>query len=119
MLQRRTVVLAAYNKINRFSRNIQPQHVRAGHADEVVAAKRQVYQDFLRKLHRELEDPAAVDELICESSTVDVFERFLAEISAQHEALHDITRVLMNSHLREGHAPPAERTSEAVAAFTG
>lgn len=117
MLQRRTVVQAAYNRIKGFSCNIGPDHVRQRHADRIVAAKQHIYRHVLHELHQELDDPHAGDELIYEAAIADVFEEILAEISAQHEALHDVSRVLMDSHLREDHArPTAEHWAEAVPA---
>ncbi len=112
MLERRTVILAAYNKINGFARNIRPEHVRGRHAEEVVAAKRSIYQLFLQELNRELNDPETADELIYDATTADVFDRLMAEISAQHEALHDISRALLNSHTRVDPAHPTEDLPE-------
>lgn len=117
MLQRRAVVQAAHNTINGFSRNLGPGHVRQRHADRIVAAKQRIYRHVLRELQQELDDPDSGDELIYEAAIADVFEEILAEISAQHEALHDVSRVLMNSHLREGPSQPtAEHWAEAVPA---
>ena len=111
MLYRRTVVKAAYDRINAFSRNIQPEHVQGRHAEEIVAAKRSIYNAFLAELRRELDDPDAAEELVCEESAADVFENLMAEISAQHEALHDISRVLMNSYVREDQPEPSEASA--------
>lgn len=103
MLQRRAVIQTAYNRIEWFSRNLGPDHVRPRHADKVVSAKRNIYRLILRELKNKLDDPTSGDELIYEPAMVEVFEDILAEISAQHEALHDVSRVLMNSHMREAH----------------
>lgn len=115
MLQRQTVVLAAYNRINGFARNIRPEHVRGRHAEEVVAAKRYIYQIFLQELNRELNDTETANELVYDATTADVFGHLMAEISAQHEALHDISRALMNSHDRVDHSHPTESLPEETA----
>ena len=101
MLQRQTVVQAAHNKIQRFSCNIRPENVRERHADEIVDAKLYIYRYFLQELNRELNDSDRAEELIHEASAADVFEHLLAKISAEQEALHDISRALMNSYQRD------------------
>lgn len=112
MLQRRTVAQVAYNKINGFSFNIHPENVRSRHAEEIVAAKQHVYNLFLQKLDHELNDAEIADEWVHEASAADVFEHLLAEISAQQEALHDISRALMNSYNREDPAHPTGELPE-------
>lgn len=113
MLQRRTVIQAAYNKVNGFSYNINPENVRSRHAEEIVAAKQHVYSLFLQKLDQELNDSEVADEWVHEASAAEVFEHLMAEISAQQEALHDISRALMNSHNREDPAHPTGHLPEA------
>jgi len=114
MLQRRTVVLTAHQKIKGFARNIKPENVGGQHAEQVVAAKRHIYDMFLQDLNRELEDPDKGDELVHEASAADIFEPLMAKISAEQEALHDISRALMNSYDRETHPLPTEYLPETV-----